>query len=191
MLAEALLQQQPGLYAEHDVGGQRRLAGQQVGEQAAPQDLLVHRVRLDVLVVEALTGRAAGQPREGGGQPLRAWRAGDLDHRELADGDTPQRPVQPAERHQVDRRQGHRRGGIDIATVHRLEVQLAHHVGEQLGVHPLATPRAVLVVLHADIRRLGLALQPGHHERLRVALHQVVHRPVGDVLAQLIAGAVP
>jgi hypothetical protein len=163
-----------------------RLAPQEVAQPGA-QDLLVHGVGLDVLVVEALPGRPVGQPVERGRQPARAGRRRHLDHDELADGGAPQRAVQREQRHEVDRCQRGCRRPVDVRAVRVVEVQLAHHRGEQGGVHALGPAGAVLVVLHRDDRRLDLPLEARHDERLRVGLLEVVDGAVRDVLAQLPA----
>ena len=76
---------------------------------------------------------------------------------------------------------------VDVRAVAVVEVELAHHLGEQGGVHPLDPAGAVLVVLHGHDRRLDLALEARHDEGLRVGLLEVVDGAVRDVLAQLPA----
>ena len=149
----------------------------------------MHRIGLDVLGIEVLRRRSAAQSPRGSHEPGRPRRRRELDDSELAHGRPTQLASQAAQRHEVDLRQDRSADRVHVVAVGRVETELAHHRGIELGVHRVGTPGAVLVVLDPDQSGLGRAVEAGHDQQLGVGLLEVVGGAVHDVLAELLQRA--
>lgn len=73
-------------HAEDHVGVQVRLAGEQIADHIGTRHLIVHRVGLDVLVVEIDTPRRDFKTAQSLRYPPRSRLGGDLGRGEVADG---------------------------------------------------------------------------------------------------------
>ena len=108
----------------------------------------------------------------------------------MSDRGAAQIAVQTEQRHQVDRREGVGGHVVEVGEVRGVQAGGVHQVGEQLLVNSIATACAIFVEFDRDKRRLRLPDQPRDRERVRVALLEVIQRPVHEVLAHLLPGAV-
>ena len=107
----------------------------------------------------------------------------------MSDRRAAQVAVQTEHRHQVDRGEGVDRHVVEVVQVRRIETRRRHQVGEQLLVHVIASAAAEFVELDRDEGRLRGPDETGDRPRVRVALLQVVDRPVNEVLPHLLPGA--
>jgi hypothetical protein len=174
--------------APQDVGRHRGLLARQAAREVDGGDRLVHRVGLHVLVEERRRrGFGEAEPAQAGGVAAVGDRRGHLEQRQVADDRAAQAPVQAAERHQVDGRQ--RRGGqmVEVGAVAGVEADGRHGVGEQLRVHAVGPPAAVLVGLDLHQRGLRRPGQARDRPRVRVGLLELVGRPVRQELEHLVA----
>ena len=146
---------------ENDVVIELRLPRDQVADDVGAHHLFVNRVGHDVFAVERHARLGRAQPFQCLDQPARTGRRGDLGRREMADRGAAQLPVQPEQRHQVDRRQRVGRNIVEVGQVRRIEVGGVHQLGEQVLVDAVAAAAAVLVELDGDEGRLGLPASGG------------------------------
>ena len=91
------------------------LGGQPAGHVVGG-DVLVHRVRLDVLVEEGRRVLEPQPPQTVGVAAVRLGR-GDLEHREVADDRSPPAPLKAEHRHQVDRGEGDTGDPVQVGAV--------------------------------------------------------------------------
>src|SRR5690606_24178382 len=133
-VAETVLHEHGRVDPEGDVPGEVRLGLHQPADHVVPHHLLVHRVGLDVLVVEVLGGR----PRAGAAHRLReppgTGRRGDLDRGEVTHQGAPEGAVQPEQGHEVHGDQQLGAGGVQVAAVRGVQAQVPHQVRVQPGV---------------------------------------------------------
>ena len=102
---------------------------------------------MHVLVEERRRALAAAQPPQAVRVAAVGHRGLHLEQREVADDRAAPAPVQAEQRHEVDGRQRDARQVVDVGAVARVEAELVHRVGEQLGVDALGIAAAVLVGL--------------------------------------------
>ena len=149
-------------------------------------DVLVHRVGLHVFVEEV--GRALAEPESPQRDAVAAvrQRGGHLECGEVPDDRPAPAPVQPEQRHEVDRRERHAGQRVDIRAVGAVEAERVHRLGEELRVDALGPTAAVLVGLDLDKRGLRRSGQPRDRPRVGVRLLELIRRAVHDELEHLL-----
>ena len=190
MASEPPLEELDGLRPERDVPGTTRILFEHVTHHIVPQDEFVHGVGLDVLGVEQDARIVRAESFEGLDHPAGAGRGGDLGGREHADQHRRVGPMQPAQGHEIHRRERDGRNDIQISEIVVLQAGREEQVGEQPGVHALCASAAVLVELDGDQRGLGATGQPRDRQRVRIRFFEVVDGAVNEELPHHVPRAV-
>ena len=172
--------------APQDVARELGLLAREAARQVDGRHGLVDRVGEYVLVEEGRHALAASEPAQAVGVAAVGDRRLHLEEREVAGDRAAQAAVQAEERHEVDRRERHRRQVVEVRAVARVQAQRVHRVREELRVDALGVAAAVLVGLDLHERGLRPAVQARQRPRVRVGLLELVGRAVSDELEHLL-----
>ena len=107
----------------------------------------------------------------------------------MADRRTAQFTMQTEQRHQVDGGQRVGRDMIEVGQIGGIETGSVHQLGVQVLMDPIAAPTAVLIELDRHEGGFRQPRQPRDRQCVGVALLQVIHRAVHEVLLHLFPGA--